>query len=653
MIFSDREKAIWRPPVFIPTKEWGEKNRELSALTSASAGRWSMDMIPFFIAVLDALDDEDVEIVVLQKSTQIAGTETFLTWMGKVADQDPGPAMMCFSDEDTTNEVVDRRLDPLFKNSITLAKLIDKAKFTKKSITLLNNFSLTPAWASSISKTASRPIRYLYLSEITKPGYGKVGDEGSVLTRIFQRTETFPNKKIAIETTPTIEGDNIDKQMGLCDVIFDHHVPCPKCGVHQILRFRPVKYRNSAGVEVMSGCVVWESKPEILDEKQRMRAEAETARYKCGDCGELWTTGQKNAAVSRGKSFPRTSFPGKPKRVGFHISRLYSLFPGGRLDALVLSFLQAKNDPEELQSFVNNSLAEHWKPYKITSDIEELKKAKCGIQAGIVPDIADAIIVTVDMQQTYFWYLVRAWSSRLKDSWLIECGQVADWEDIDELFFEKTWKKADGKEFGCWRGALDIGGTKEEGKDVSRTEEAESWWIQNRRRAKRKIFLCKGSSRSMPTKISIGKILETTPSGKKIAHGGLQIIELNTPVLKDLFFHAIDRAAENASGAAYLNDQIPDSYFRHITAEAKDNDGNYVKIGKDNHLLDCEMQQFGMISRELFGGIDRLLLHHQVSEQRQNQSSSGGEMPNQQEDSGQKNPYLDSGGSDENPYIQR
>lgn len=629
-VFTTQERDSARPPADISSQEWGERNRELSVLTSASAGRWSLAAVPFMAPVLEALDDEEVEMVVLQKSSQVAGTETFLTWQGKCADQDPGPAMMCFADEDTAKEVVERRLMPMMRTSPPLARLIEASKFNKESITLLNNYSLTPAWASSIGKTASRPIRYLYCSEITKPGYGKMGAEGAVISRIIQRTETFPNKKLAFESSPTIEGDNLDQVMNLCEARFDWHVPCPHCGVFQVLRFRPTKYRNDAGEERMSGGVVWDDQPQAADKATSARLAGETARYECGECKSRWTTAEKNAAVSRGKAVSREPINRKPKRVGIYISRLYSLFPGGRLESLVESFLLAKDSPDELQVFINNALGEHWKRHKITHTEDELRAAETDIEFGIVPDAADCIIVTTDMQQAGFWYLVRAWQAALKQSWLIECGQLATWDDLSDLIFERTWAKKDGESFGVWRAGIDIGGTKDEESLVSRTEEAYDWYIQNHYRARRRMYLCKGSSRSMPTKVNVGKILETTPSGKKINRYGLQVLELNTPVLKRLFQHGIKQAIEKGSQAAYLHKDMPPQYYRHITAEAENDQGEFERLRKDNHWFDCEAMQHGLISREIEGGID-LLARWLAENARKNQPKTAPEAPKTEE----------------------
>jgi len=603
---AQEARSFLMPPSDIPTSEWGKTNHELSLASSSCAGPWSTDLIPYLKFYLDCLDSETIRTVVLQKPTQEAGSETTLVWLKRVAVEDPGPAMWVFADEETAKKFCTTRILPAFRSCHSIAPLIDEAKLGQKEIILKNGFSLIMTWASSIPATASVSIRYLIMDEICKPAYYMTQKEGNVIKRITQRTNRFPNRKIVMLSSVTIEGDNMALEMAKTDAAYDFNVPCPYCGEEQPMAFSAQKPTNDQldrgdhPAFESTGRIVF---PEDGTNEER----SDLAKYECRSCLSQWSTVQKNRAVPLGKWKARPNAKEKIRSVGIFFSRLISLSEGGRFDVLAREFLDSKNDPENLQSLINNAFGEHWKPYKIKSELEELKKAMCELPALEVPEAADCIVVSVDMQQTGFWYVVRAWSSKFKDSWMIECGQIADWDDVDELFFEKTWKQSGGKELGCWRGALDIGGSKELGKEVSRTEEAESWWIQNRHRARRKIFLCKGSSRSLPTMVNIGKILETTPSGKKIAHGGLQIIELNTGALKDLFFHAINQASDKSSGAAYLNSKTPDTYFRHITAEAKDEHGNYIRIGKDNHWLDCEMMQQGMVSRELYGGMTLLV----------------------------------------------
>lgn len=605
--FTVREQDSARPPSNISTREWGEQNRELSVLTSASAGRWSTTAVPFMSMVLEALDDEDVELIALLKSSQIAGTETFLTWLGKIADQDPGPAMMVFADEDTSKEIVERRLMPMFRTSRPLARLIEPAKFNKESITLLNNFSLTPAWASSIGKTASRPIRYLYCSEITKPGYGRMGAEGAVISRVRQRTETFPNKKEVFESSPTVEGDNMTTVMGLCEVVYDWHVPCPHCGAEQPLKFSPQEYRNSAGEMRTSGRVVFDDPEPGIDKAIAARLAGETARYECGECKASWTTAEKNVAVSRGRKVARTPIDKKPKRVGFCLSRLYSLFPGGRLESLAEAFLLAKDDPSELQVFVNNALGEHWKRKKAIAKEEELLPAKCEYGPGAIPAEAVGLTVAVDMQDVGFWYSVRAWIP-MKTSWMIEYETLDDWEDVEDLLFERSWKKINGQPIQIWRAGFDIGGTKTKGALISRTEELYAWYAENRRRGP-KIYLMKGASRDMPVKLKIGRPLEKTPSGKDIKAFSMKIIELNTDALKEEFFFRLGRAVRREVGAAYLHSQTGQDYFKQILSEEQSENGDWELVhGRDNHLLDTEMMHCGLINELLNGGIAKFKL---------------------------------------------
>jgi hypothetical protein len=87
-------------------------------------------------------------------------------------------------------------------------------------------------------------------------------------------------------------------------------------------------------------------------------------------------------------------------------------------------------------------------------------------------------------------------------------------------------------------------------------------------------------------------------------------------------------------------------YFKHITAEAEDADGNFVRLRPDNHWLDCESMQQGLISRELHGGIDS------VSRRGQAQAQPTPQKPAEPTE----NPYTtgrNSGTGKINPYTGR
>jgi terminase, large subunit len=647
---AQEARRFLMPPSDLPTAEWGKINHELNIATSAHAGPWNLDLIPFHAGFLFYLDDDTVREVVLQKPTQEAGSETVLVWLMRVAAEDPGPAMWVFADELTAKRFCETRIKRAFRASPALAPLIIEEKFGQLEIILKNGFSLLMTWASSIAMTASVPIRYLIMDEICKPAYRLTQGEGNVVNRIRQRVQKFPNHKVVLLSSVTEEGDVMSEEMAKTHAALDYRVPCVHCGEAQPMAFREqqpdpenVRDRGDHPATEATGCVVF---PDTGANQERAAA----ARYRCRSCGGLWTTTDKNRSVPLGSWAKRPNSAVKPRSVGLFLSRLLSLSSGGRFETLAEEFLDAKDNPENLKSLVNNAFGEHWKTYRRTSSDADLRAAILEENPpSVVPDAADCVVVTIDMQQTGFWYVARAWSARARDSWKVEQGQLLDWNEVAEMAFDHVWTKADGSALSTWRTMIDCGGGKEEGKLISRTEEAELWWIEHRRLAAGRVFLCKGSSRTLPSALSVGKILETTPSGKKIEHGGLQIVELNTARLKDLFFTALEQAKAKESRAAYLDAGTPDSYFRHITAEVKNDGGEYKKIRADNHYLDCEMMQFGAVSAELKGGlaaIGRVIL---ARAEREKAPKTAPEQP--QNDLG--NPFLGRKTAAQNPFLRR
>jgi terminase, large subunit len=527
-------------------------------------------------------------------------------------------------------------LRTMLKACAPVAAVIIEERFNKSEMAFRNGASVTISWGSSIAATGSTPFGMVIIDEADKPGYDVVGKEGSALGRIRERFVTYADYKLLIFSTPTLESGNITKELEKCPTIARPFVPCPMCGAMQPMFWRPTEYVGMDGEKHKSGYVYFDN--ELADNQ----AKADSARYECGECKGRWDTVQKNEALAACKPYPWRIMP----RMGFdNLSRMYSLFQGGRLETMVMTWLDAQADVLDLQTYINSILGECWRRHKITHSEDELRKAETALPFGIVPDAADCLVATIDMQQTGFWYLVRGWQAALKQSWLIECGQIGTWEDVSDLLFSRTWSRENGSVLGIWRSGIDTGGTKEDGALVSRTEEAYSWWIENYGNTRQRAFLCKGSSRSLPSKIKIGKVLETMPSGRQINRYGMQIVEMNTPVLKRLFLHGIKQAMEGGSGAAHLHAEMPPQYYRHITAEAEDDSGNFVRLRPDNHWLDCEATQYGLISRELSGGVDQLARSHQVAPP---------STPAQPPQPKQPNPYT-AGRTDTgvNPYTRR
>jgi phage terminase large subunit GpA-like protein len=500
----------------------------------------------------------------------------------------------------------------MFQESPPLKDFWKGGKFNKTEISLPNGGHIEMAWASSVAKLATREAKIVILDEIDKPGYYIASKEASPISLARERTETFFDGKIFLLSTPTIDTGNITKELESCDVIYDFHVPCPYCGEGQPLRwskkhsygFDDGLYRNADGKWRELGQVKWSGGIEA-SEKQ-----IEKAGYQCGSCRKIWNTVEKNRAVELGEMVPREPPDRQPRKVGFHINRLYSLLgKSGDIPKLVANFISVYSDPKKLQGFVNSTLAEPWKKTITKATEQEILSARCDLGPQIVPSDAIALTAGIDPQKHGFWFSVRAWD-RIFTSWLIHYGKLGTWEDVEHLLFDTTYPiEGKDKATRIWRAAIDSGGGKTEDQDPSMTEKC-YWWVRRNMGRGCQIWATKGSSRELTGKIGAGKFLDRMPSGKPIP-GGLQLVLLDTDKCKDMFHYRLAQAREQGDQAAYLHSGTEKSYADQIMAEEKQLDEKglqtWVRIHVDNHYLDTEVLSMACADPEWIGGGVNLL----------------------------------------------
>lgn len=605
MKWSRIELLSAKPQDKINISEWAENKRILS--DAAIKGPYRTSMVPFLVPVMDAFLLPHVETLVLCKPAQVGGTDAILNVLGYYVDQDPSSVMLVLADEDTAVEEMSRnRVKPMFENSMHLKHLPDRDKWTKREIGFINGARVTFGWASSVARLASRPFRIVLCDEIDKAGYSVTNSEGDAIGLAKERTNTFANRKIGLLSTPTIDTGKITKELEDCDIIYDWHVPCPYCGQFQPLRWS-LKYssgcidgyfRDENGELKKVGMVIWEGGRDATSNQIK------DAKYQCGNCENLWDTIQKNQAVQKGKMVGRWEIDHLPNKVGFHINRIYSLFPGGRIDVLVSDWVNSVNsgDLKKTQGFVNSSLAEPWKHVTVETTTHSILGARVDLAPNTVPDNTVALTCGIDNQLYGKWYVVRAWAADFT-SWLIDYGFLATWEEVETLLFETTYPSvSNNKSFTIWRTAVDIGGGASHESGVSMTEEV-YWWVRKQRGRGCYIWPIKGSSTPMTTRIKAGSPLEKTPSGKPIP-GGLQIISLDTGKFKDVFHYRLSKAldGDGEPQAAYLHAEVNDGYAKQINAEEKqiDRKGNekWLHVRGENHLFDAEIYSMALVDPE-------------------------------------------------------
>lgn len=501
---------------------------------------------------MDRFTDPLIEKIVLCFGAQIGKTETELNMIGYALDQTASPVMMVYPTDAIAKFASDKRVQPMIKS---VKSINDKFDENSKLLELdFNNGNyMVLVGANSPSSLSSRSIKYLFFDEIDKyPAFA--GKEADPIKLATERTKTFVDKKIVMVSTPTVESGNIWQAFMSANERRQYYVPCPHCGVSQVLKFKQIKWPD-----------------EHNDNVDMIR---DTAYYECEHCGEHIYDRHKMEMLRRGEWRAVNELQSKVRSVSYHLSSIYS--PWVTFGDVAYEFKNSKGTPATLMNFINSWLAEPWKSSK-TKSTQNMEFTQSNYPCGVVPDKAVLLIASVDVQLDHFWWEVRAYAPGVK-SYLIDYGQASTWEDLEEIIINREYPSEYGEARQVMKAGIDSG---------FRTDEV----YQFCSRFPEVCIPLKGSSNHTTMAAPY-----TMTSLEKGVVGGLKLYVLNTDYWKDFIFARMIRPADEV-GTIHLYKECPQEYSDHLQSEEKQEIRN-VKTGAVkvqwkpltshpvNHLLD-------------------------------------------------------------------
>lgn len=335
--------AILAPAQGTTVSQWADAHRYLSAESGAQVGQWRS--YPYQVEPMDAASDPAVHRVVLVSATQMIKTSVIENATGRAIDVDPGPILIVQPRKEDAVDFVEERIEPMIRDTPRLREKVYKASKKLKKLFRGGILSITSAGAPE--NAARRAVMLLCLDEVDRY---RLTREGNFLGIVRKRLATYKSRAKEIDaSSPTFEGSEIDKAYQASDQR-EYHVACPLCAVEQSLM---KKFRTQ---------VRWSDAPGISNEERAL-----SARYHCEHCDKPWDETLRRQAIARGRWVAKKPFRGV---AGFWISELYSY--SRRLDQIVLDFLEKKDNPEDLRSFVNTTLAENFAEQGDTPDWQVL-----------------------------------------------------------------------------------------------------------------------------------------------------------------------------------------------------------------------------------------------------------------------------------------
>jgi len=621
-LWSEEEADAAAPPPEMSVSEWADSHRILQAGISRKPGPWQTDYTPYLRPVMDAYKIPSLRHLVICAGTQLGKTECIYNILGYIIDCEPYPTMLMSPREDDAKLISKTRLQPMINDCETLRK--KKSPVRSEFKTLEMHFPAMILYligANSIAAMASKPCRNVIRDEGDK--YKEyIGDDADPDSKSEERTKSFWDiRKIIDVSSPKLEKRGIIAKLRRCDVINVIHHPCPHCRTLLRLSFSQIKYVDDK------------------DSPHRITLAKRSAHYVCEHCGGHITNDDRpwmianyrfiaQADIGFGSSeeeqrrnIPLGELDFEPEAIGFWLSSLSS--PILTWGDIVEVWLKALIDRDEtgstgkLMTVINDWFAEPWRESVRKSSVELILARRCSLEPLLVPSWAVALTCGFDVQKYGFWFTVWAWSKSMQ-SHLVHYGFLATWDEVYALTFDTVFPVEDGAHsMPIWRAAMDIGGGADStfGEDWTKTEEILAWIRDN---GQERIFAVKGmSSNSTGQKIR-QTILDKMPGEKGgLIPGGLSLYMIDTDQVKDNLFWRFGNKDIDPQPLS-LHRDTGDDFALQLTAEEKQQARNgawkYVRVRKDNHLLDASVYGHAAADFQWLGGI-KILNDPQYAEQ--------------------------------------
>lgn len=532
--------------------------------------------MPYLREPMDAFKLRHVTKITLCFATQVGKTEVEFNMLGYAIDQDPGPGIVSYPTDILAKDIGKGRLRSSIDNCPPLRAKLNMEKTESQRLYFVG-VEIAIVGGNSPSQLASRPARYVFFDESDKFPL-KAGNDADPFELAGERTKTFHNRKEVMVSSPTYETGHIWQSWLAADARYRYFVPCPHCGGYQVMLFSGIR---------------WPEELNRLPVAERLKRVIDEAWYQCEFCaakiydidkrrmlalGQWWQV-EYNTNTERWQE--SKSIVKQPRHIAFNISTIYS--PWKRFGDVAVKFLETKDRPEKLQSFVNGWLGEPWvfQSARLRSDVVMEKQLE--YERDTVPQGSLILTAFVDVQKDHFWWAIRAWGEGMT-SWLVDYGGgpgiCETWTDIEDVLNREFQQPETGQSYRVFFALIDSG---------YRTSEVYDFCVEHPGLTAPSKGLDETSARGIPYRV--GKI-------DKLGYTDLKLYLLDTEFYKDFLFGRLNKPA-GERGSWNIFKDCPRGYADQVCSEHKVKEFNRkgvsteryktIQEGMDNHLLDCEV----------------------------------------------------------------
>lgn len=577
------------PDPSLTVSEWADQYRVLSKKAAAEAGTWRTERTPYLKEIMDCLSPNNpTKRVVFMKGSQIGGSECGFNWLGYIMWNGGGPTLAVSPTEDLAEKISKQRIQPMIEDTPVLRPLVMPARSRDSGNTLFvkefRGGMLMMVGANSAIGLRSMPIKNLYCTEISAYP-SDVGGEGDPVQLAEKRTQTFPNRKIYLESTPGIKDScRIEYEYLLSDQR-RYFVPCPHCHSFQWLRWAQIKWDKDDDGDPLP----------------------ETSNYQCEHCSSLISEIHKLEMLSKGEW--RATAESDGRTIGFHLSSLYS--PWKSWGDIVDEFLKSRADAPKLKQFVNSLLGETWEEEYATKVGAEVLQARAEPYTH-APEGVIIVTAGIDIQDNRIAVSIYGWG-REEQAWVLSHQEIMGdpagteiWKQIDNILATPIEHETYGQVF-VMATAVDSGG-----------HFSHEVYQYARERMKKKVIAIKGQSQKNKPAIGKPTVVDLNVKGRVLTNGA-RVYPVGSDTIKSVIY---GRLKHNEPGPGYFHfhDQLTTDFFMQLTSEklatkyVKGFPERYwvLKKGERNEALDCAVYAYAAL-QFLYMYYDRKTIFDQIA----------------------------------------
>lgn len=520
-------------------------------------------------------------MVIVASGSQLGKTEAVLNVVGhRFSDGPFTPALMVAPTEKLARSMSRDRFDKMIASTPVLWDRLKKGHANKVTEKMIGGLRLGFAWAGSPTELASHPAGLVLIDELDRMDPDS-GQEGDPVTLARARTRTYPNAKVGVFSTPTIEGASPIWSLYEEGTMGKWAWCCPDCSDWFVPMLELLWWPDKASPqEAFSG-----------------------ARLVCPHCGSQLDNHHKSEMNRTGR-FMYHSFdesgehipaadPWEPlqcRTASFWISGLASPWQTfGEVAEVMVAAYRSKED-NRIQAAINTACGELWKTEGDAPEFEQVRGLTRPYPAKTVPDMVQMLVMGVDVQRNGLYFVVRGFGFSA-ESYLIDRGFIEG-----ETEFDDVWVK-----LGHYRNH------EYDGQRIKRCFIDSGFRPGDRfRRPDNQIYVfcrrqhgwaypTKGhDTQDKPLK---SNLIDMTLGGK-VFKGGIKLFHVDTDYYKRWLYSRI-RWPEDQSGGWFVFQNIDDGYCMQVVSEMCITKASgrriwvLVKKGRPNHYLDCEVLAAG------------------------------------------------------------